>query len=73
MLPLVQVTADPAVAARYGSDLDRTFVPERNPSGIVAELATLAADVASCRYRPRLWSCGVTEFQLTRGRLGLSM
>ena len=73
MLPLVQVTADPAVAVRYGSDLDRTFVPERDPSGIVAELAALAADVASCRYRPRLWSRGVTEFQLTRGRLGLSM
>ena len=73
MLPLVQVTADPAVAVRYRSDLDRTFVPERDPSGIVAELATLAADVASCRYRPRLWSRGVTEFQLTRGRLGLSM
>ena len=73
MLPLVQVTADIAVAERYGSDLDRTFVPEREPSGIVAELATLAADVASCRYRPRLWSRGVTEFQLTRGRLGLSM
>ncbi len=73
MLPLVQVTADPAVAVRYGSDLDGTFVPERDPSGIVANLATLAADVASCRYRPRLWSRGVTEFQLTRGRLGLSM
>ena len=73
MLPLVQVTADLAVAARYGSDLDRTFEHEQDPSGIVAELATLAADVASCRYRPRLWSRGVTEFQLTRGRLGLSM
>ena len=73
MLPLVQVTADLAVAARYESDLDRTFEHEQDPSGIVAELATLAADVASCRYRPRLWSRGVTEFQLTRGRLGLSM
>ena len=73
MLPLVQVTADPAVAARYGRDLDAIFVSERDPSGIVADLATLAADVASCRYRPRLWSRGVTEFQLTRGRLGLSM
>ena len=73
MLPLVQVTADPAVAARCERDLDGIFVSERDPSGIVADLATLAADVASCRCRPRLWSRGVTEFQLTRGRLGLSM
>ena len=73
MLPLIQVTADPVVAARYGSDLDRALVPERDAPGVVGELAALVADVASCRYRPKLWSRGVTEFQLTRGRLGLSM
>ena len=73
MLPLVQVTADAAVAKRYGSDLDRVLVLERDLTGLVGELATLVADVASCRYRPKLWSRGVTEFQLTRGRLGLSM
>ena len=73
MLPLVQITADPVVAARCGSDLDRVLVPERDVAGIVGELAALVADVASCRYRPTLWSRGVTEFQLTRGRLGLSM
>ena len=73
MVPLVQVTADPAVAARYGSDLDRVLALERDIAGIVAEVAALVAEVASCRYRPMLWSRGVTEFQLTRGRLGLSM
>ena len=73
MLPLLQVTADPGVAQRYANDLDRVLVPERSPADIVAELAALASDTASCRYRPRLWSRGVTEFQLTRGRLGLSM
>ena len=73
MLPLVQVTADPAVAARYGSDLDRILASERDPAGIVGALATLVSDVASRRCRPKLWSRGVTEFQLTRGRLGLSM
>ena len=73
MLPLIQVTADPVVAARYGSDLDRALVPGRDAPGVVGELAALVADVASCRYRPKLWSRGVTEFQLTRGRLGLSM
>ena len=73
MFPLVQVTADPAVARRYAGDLDRVLVPERDVADIVGELAALVADVASCRYRPKLWSRGVTEFQLTRGRLGLSM
>ena len=73
MLPLVQVTAEPDVAAMYGSDLDRVLAPARGTDAIVAELAALVADVASGRYRPALWSRGVTEFQLTRGRLGLSM
>ena len=73
MLPLVQVTADPAVAQRYGSDLDRILSAGRDPAELVIELARLVADVASFRYRPKLWSRGITEFQLTRGRLGLSM
>ena len=73
MLPLAQVTADPVVAQRYGSDLDRILSAERDPAEVVIELAELVADVASFRYRPKLWSRGVTEFQLTRGRLGLSM
>ena len=73
MLPLVQVTADPAVAETHGSDLDRVLALEGDPASIVDTLAALVADVASGRYRPALWSRGVTEFQLTRGRLGLSL
>ena len=73
MLPLVQVAADPAVAERYGSDLDRVLAPESEGAATVAALAALAADVASSRYRPRLWSRGLTEFQLTRGLFGLSL
>ena len=73
MLPLVQVSADPVVAERCGSDLDRVIRLDRNLAEIVADLAVLVAEVASCRYRPKLWARGVTEFQLTRGRLGLSM
>ena len=73
MLPLVQVTAEPDVAAVYGDDLDRVLAPEQGIDTTVAALAALVADVASGRCRPALWSRGVTEFQLTRGRLGLSM
>lgn len=73
MIPLVQVTADPSIADRFGGDLDRVLDLDRSAEGLVAELAALVADAASRRYLPRLWSRGVTEFQLTRGRLGLSM
>ena len=75
MLPLVQVSASPAVAERYASDLDGVFPSGGGGGGgaVVSALAALVADVASCRYRPLLWSRGVTEFQLTRGRLGLSL
>ena len=73
MLPLVQVTAAADVAQVYGEDLDRVFAPEQGIDATVAVLATLVADVASGRRRPVLWSRGVTEFQLTRGRLGLSL
>ena len=73
MIPLVQVTAAAAVAKRFAGDLDRVLTLERAADSLVGELAGLVADAASGRYRPRLWSRGVTEFQLTRGRLGLSM
>ena len=73
MIPLVQVSADASLAERYGGDLDRVLTLDRSAGGLVEELAVLVADAASRRYLPRLWSRGVTEFQLTRGRLGLSM
>ena len=73
MIPLVQVSADASLAERYAGDLDRVLTLDRSAGGLVEELAVLVADAASRRYLPRLWSRGVTEFQLTRGRLGLSM
>ena len=73
MIPLVQVSADRSLAERFAGDLDRAITLDRDAGGLVAELAALVADVASRRYRPKLWARGVTEFQLTRGRLGLSM
>ena len=73
MIPLVQVSADASLAERCAGDLDRVLTLDRSADGLVEELAVLVADAASRRYLPRLWSRGVTEFQLTRGRLGLSM
>ena len=73
MIPLLQVTADAGVAERYAGDLDRVLSLERSVGSLLEVLTALIADTASRRYLPRLWSRGVTEFQLTRGRLGLSM
>ena len=73
MIPVVQVTADASVAERFGGDLDRVLALDRSAGSLIEELAALVADAASRRYLPRLWSRGVTEFQLTRGSLGLSM
>ena len=73
MIPVVQVTADASVAERFGGDLDRVLALDRSAGSLVEELAALVADAASRRYLPKLWSRGVTEFQLTRGSLGLSM
>ena len=73
MIPLLQVTADAAVTERYRGDLDCVLTLDRSVDGIVGELVALVTAAASRRYRPKLWSRGVTEFQLTRGRLGLSM
>lgn len=71
MIPLIQVSAVAAVAARYGDDLDGALAGEEG--AWAPALLELVVDVASRRRRPRLWARGNTDFQLTRGRLGVSM
>ncbi|MEM7253732.1 MAG: UxaA family hydrolase [Pseudomonadota bacterium] len=73
MVPLAQVSSDPTVVSRYGNDLDRTWGPAEGTETICADLESLVSGVFSGTYRPRLFSRGVTEFQLTRGRLGISL
>ncbi len=66
MVPLIQVTTDPTTQNRYGEDLDLTSVD-------IDQLLSLVMDVASRRYTPKLHGKGNTDFQLTRGLLGVSM
>ena len=66
MVPLIQVSTDSATQANYGADLDLTTVD-------VNDLLTLIVEVASRRYTPKLHGKGNTDFQLTRGLLGISM
>ena len=66
MVPLVQVSTDTGTQANYGADLDLT-------STDVDELLALIVEVASRQYIPKLHGKGNTDFQLTRGLLGISM
>ena len=66
MVPLIQVSTDAATRTSYGADLDMTTAD-------VDELLALIVEVASRQYTPKLHGKGNTDFQLTRGLLGISM
>ncbi|MCY4401905.1 MAG: UxaA family hydrolase [Candidatus Poribacteria bacterium] len=66
MVPLLQVSTDADTIVKYGEDMDSTSVD-------IDEMLTLIMEVASRRYTPKLHSKGNTDFQLTRGLLGVSM
>ena len=66
MVPLVQVSTDSATQATYGADLDLETAD-------VDDLLALVVKVASRQYTPKLHGKGNTDFQLTRGLLGISM
>ena len=66
MVPLIQVSTDTATQSNYGADLDLATAD-------VDELLALIVKVASRQYTPKLHGKGNTDFQLTRGLLGISM
>ena len=66
MVPLLQVSTDAATQATYGADLDLATAD-------IDELLALIVEVASRQYTPKLHGKGNTDFQLTRGLLGISM
>ena len=66
MVPLIQVSTDSATQTAYGADLDLATAD-------VDELLALIVEVASRQYIPKLHGKGNTDFQLTRGLLGISM
>ena len=66
MVPLIQVSADAATQANYGADLDLATAD-------INDLLALIVEVASRQYTPKLHGKGNTDFQLTRGLLGISM
>lgn len=66
MVPLIQVSTDATTQANYGADLDLE-------TANVDDLLALIVEVASRQYTPKLHGKGNTDFQLTRGLLGISM
>ncbi len=71
MIPLIQCAT--AGGAADAADLDLTLDAREPTAALAGALAARIADVASRRYRPKLYASGLVNFQLTRGLLGLSM
>jgi hypothetical protein len=63
MIPLLQFSTDTTTQSTYSSDLDQ----------IDTNLLDLVLEVASRQYIPKLFAKGNTDFQFTRGLLGISL
>ena len=72
MIPMLQVSGTTGAHQRAG-DIDLSLDPDLDTATLVASLERLVEAVASRTYSPRLVDAGVIDFQLTRGRLGVSV
>ena len=71
MIPVLQVAADPAVGAQFGDDLD--VVLGTDAETWTEALLRAILGVAGREFAPKLNVRGNTDFQFTRGLLGVSM
>jgi altronate dehydratase len=71
LIPVLQVTAEEGVQARYGDDLDLILSDE--PTSWSDQLLGQLVEIASRRYIPKLYRQGNIDFQFTRGLLGISL
>ncbi|MDP9480563.1 MAG: UxaA family hydrolase, partial [Actinomycetota bacterium] len=71
MIPLVQISSDPHTLREHSEDLD--VLLEGDPGTWTDEVLRTLAAVASREYTPKLFGAGNTDFQFTRGLLGVSM
>src|SRR5829696_22077 len=71
MIPLLQASSAPETLQSHGEDLD--VLLEDDPSSWADQMLRAVAAVASREYTPRLFAAGNTDFQFTRGLLGVSM
>ena len=74
MIPLVQVTTDETTGSIYEEDLDvEPSSDDWSPESFSSQMLDVILHVASRQYTPKLYGKGNTDFQFTRGLLGLSM
>ena len=74
MIPLLQVSAHEPTGKRHRRDLDLLLeCPTAAPEAMTDALLRRVIQVASREYVPQLFGQGNTDFQLTRGWLGLSL
>jgi altronate dehydratase len=71
MIPLLQASSDPETLESYAEDLD--VILRGDPGGWTEQMMEALAAVASREYVPKLFEAGNTDFQFTRGLLGVSM
>jgi altronate dehydratase len=71
MIPLVQASSDPETLDKHAEDLD--VILEHDVSEWTEQMLEAVAAVASREYVPKLFEAGNTDFQFTRGLLGISM
>jgi hypothetical protein len=74
MIPTLQIATAGTSAHAFAADLDAIIdESRRDPDDICNDLISRIRDTASCNYTPGAWSRGYTNFQLTRGLLGVSL
>jgi altronate dehydratase len=73
MIPLLQVSGDADICKRFAADLDSSLSTESTVPSIEQSLLSLVGETASRNYVPELYGQGYSQFQLTRGLLGLSL
>ena len=73
MIPLLQVSSDEGICQRFAADLDLSLSADMASSSIEELLVSRIVATASRDYEPKLYAQGYSQFQLTRGLLGLSL
>lgn len=71
LVPLLQISTIKTTQALYGADIDLDL--STNIEDGAQQLLDLLIETASRRYRPKLAGLDNTDFQITRGLLGISM
>ncbi|RIK38269.1 MAG: hypothetical protein DCC55_21610 [Chloroflexi bacterium] len=71
LVPVLQITADPAVAATFGADLD--LVLANGADDWLEQILEYVVSTLQHEYIPQLYQQGNIDFQLTRGLLGVTL